>query len=154
MMLILNNELSQLLTPGHPSVETAMPSTHAVILSLQSLSKCVWERCVFGETSTVHGQNTQAWQKNPKRDKKKTKDSYPCKCVGASLQGEVSTPVIWVDSASPVCQLLSCPELQAGHSAHTVCTGVPLVLWSTAPLYTVPWGPPSGQRGSLLGQDL
>lgn len=37
-----------------------------------------------------------------KKEKDNTKDSYPCKGVGPSLNGKDSSPAIWVASPQPL----------------------------------------------------
>lgn len=121
--------MSWFLSPGCLSVEAAMPSTRAVILSLQSLSKCVWEGYIFGERSAVHG-----LLKKPSMDKKKRK-----------ITPKTVTPA---KESAPPCRART-PVLPSG-SPPLSPSGLSASLLSRAPDGTqCPQGLPWGDTGPV-----
>lgn len=84
-------------------------------------------------------------KKRLKISKNKTKDSYPCKGVGSSLQGKGTSPAVLVVSPQPLWFIpdeMWCPwsVLWMGCGVYGVSFAVALVLCSTAYLHRVPWG--------------
>ena len=107
--------LSCFLSPGRTSVETAMPSAHVVILSFQSLSKCVWRGCVIWERSAIH-----SLPKKTKHDKKERERKRKPKTVSARKEsvpprracGQLSLSILSTSVLHRVPDRMRCPRDQ------------------------------------------